>query len=134
MVIKKRFQLIILLRKLLIIDIVPRTNYTQLHQLGDLEERWKLPQLDPGKASKALALTVFLLTKKAHFVSFFNLNWVDQCPVAYAGISKGDGGGLGRKSLDNQTWGFGRNPGRRRPFRSEAANLQRRKQWMYGGL
>jgi len=26
---------------------VPRTNYTQLHQLGDLRERWKLSQWDP---------------------------------------------------------------------------------------
>jgi len=39
MVIKKRFQLIIFLRKLLINNTVPRTKYTQLHQLGGLEER-----------------------------------------------------------------------------------------------
>jgi len=105
------------MRKLLINNIVPRTNYTQLHQLGDLEERWKLRPLDPGGASKALALTVFLLTKKVHFVSFSYLNWVDQYPVAYAGILKRCG--LRIKSLNIQVWGFGRCPGHRRPIRSE---------------
>jgi len=63
------------MRKLLKNNTVSRTNYTQLHQLGDLEERWKLPPLNPGGASETLALTVFLLTKKAHFVRFSDQNW-----------------------------------------------------------
>jgi len=39
MVIKKHFQLITFMQKLLINNKVPRTIYTQLHQLGDLEKR-----------------------------------------------------------------------------------------------
>jgi len=47
------------MRKLFVNNTVLRTNYTQLHQLGGLRERWKLSQR-PGSFSS------IFIEKKAH--------------------------------------------------------------------
>jgi len=80
----------------------------------------KARSIGPSGASETLDLTVSLLTKKTHFVIFSDLNWFDQCPVAYAGISKGGGDGLGGKSLDNWTRGLGRSSRPLGPWRFES--------------
>jgi len=62
MVIKKRFSINNIYAKTVLKKYNTSQNYTQLHQLGSLRERWK-------SALETLALKAFSLTKKAHFVS-----------------------------------------------------------------
>jgi len=71
---RKVFQLIAFMRKLFIKNTVPRTNTTQLHQLGVSGSAESSPNGVRGGAPEALALTAFSLTKRR----ICKLYWFDQ--------------------------------------------------------
>jgi len=71
MVIKKRFEIKSIYAKMFIKNTVPRTNYTQLHKLGGLGERWKLRQRGPGQSAESFSFNSIFIDKKDAFCKLY---------------------------------------------------------------
>jgi len=79
---RKVLQWITFMLKLFIKNTVPRTNYTQLHQLGGLRERWKLYQWGLWRSPGSFSFNSISFWQKGAFVSFIDLNHsFDQCRI-----------------------------------------------------